>query len=149
MTSGIFIEGLVIVLLAATIVYCYVLSGKLKSLKLEENALRLTIAELMTATELAERAINGLKVTSHENLKHLGVHVREAEKLNVELRANLSEGEELVHRIATITQAGSINKPLPSPRRAVSRPTTSQPRAVSELAAEATARINALRRSGS
>lgn len=149
MTPGIFIEGLVIVLLAATIVYCYILSGKLKSLKLEENALRLTIAELMTATELAERAINGLKVTAHENQKSLGVHVREAERLNVELRANLSEGEELMHRLAAITQAGAVNKPLPSPRRAVARPTTSQPRAVSELAAEATARINALRRSGS
>lgn len=148
MTPGIFIEGLVIVLLAATIVYCYVLSGKLKSLKLEENALRMTIAELMTATELAERAINGLKVTAHENQKSLGQHVREAETLNVELRANLSEGEELMHRLAAITQAGSVNKPLPSPRRPVARPTTSQPRAVSELAAEAAARINALRQSG-
>jgi len=147
MTSGIFIEGLVIVLLSATIVYCYILSGKLKSLKLEESMLRSTIAELMTTTELAERAISGLKVTAHENQKNLGVHVREAEQLNIELRANLSEGEELVRRIAAITQAGSLNKPLPSPRRAVARPTTSQPRAVSELAAEATARINALRRS--
>ena len=146
MTSGIFIEGLVIVLLTATIVYCYILSGKLKSLKLEESMLRSTIAELMTTTELAERAIAGLKVTANENQKNLGHHVREAEQLNLELRANLSEGEELVRRIAMITQAGSVNKPLPSPRRPVARPTTSQPRAVSELAAEATARINALRR---
>ncbi|MEP1442346.1 MAG: DUF6468 domain-containing protein [Hyphomicrobiales bacterium] len=145
MTSGIFIEGLVIVLLCATIVYCYILSGKLKSLKLEESALRSTIAELMTATELAERAINGLKITAHENQKSLGLHVREAERLNVDLRANLSEGEELMHRIVAITQAGSVNKPLPSPRRPVARPTMSQPRAVSELAAEATARISALR----
>ena len=148
MTPGIFIEGLVIILLIATIVYCYILSGKLKSLKLEESALRSTIAELMTATELAERAINGLKVTAHENQKNLGMHVREAERLNVELRANLSEGEELVQRIAAITQAGSVNKPLPAQRRPVARPTTSQPRAVSELAAEATARINALRKVG-
>ena len=133
MTPGILIEGLVIVLLSATIVYCYILSGKLKSLKLEENALRSTIAELMTATELAERAINGLKVTAHENQKNLGLHVREAERLNVELRANLSEGEDLVLRIAAITQAGSVNKPLPAQRRPVARPTTSQPRAVSEL----------------
>ena len=148
MTPGIFIEGLVIVLLTATIVYCYILSGKLKSLKLEESMLRSTIAELMTTTELAERAIAGLKSTARENQKTLGLHVRQAEQLNVELRANLSEGEELVSRIAMITKAGSAKKPLPSPRRAVARPTTSQPRAVSELAAEATARINALRSAG-
>ena len=53
MTSGIFIEGLVIVLLSATIVYCYILSGKLKSLKLEESELRSTIAELMTTTAVS------------------------------------------------------------------------------------------------
>ena len=150
MTSGILLEGLVIVLLTATIAYCYILSGKIKSLKLEESALRSTIAELMTATELADRAINGLKVTAHENQKVLGLHVREAERLSVDLKASLNEGADLMQRIVAITNAGAASKPLPAPRRPVARPTTAtaQPRAVSELAAEATARINALRQAG-
>lgn len=148
MTPGLLIEGLVIVLLIATIIYCYILSGKIKSLKLEESALRTTIAELMTATELADRAINGLKVTAHENQKTLGLHVREAEKLNVELKASLDEGAELMSRIVAITKAGAADKPLPAARRPVTRPTVSQPRAVSELAAEASARISALRQTG-
>lgn len=143
MTPGLLIEGLVIVLLIATISYCAVLSKRLKILKSEESALRSTIAELLTATELAERAIQGLKVTAHEHQKTLGMRVRDAERLNVELRAKLDEGDQVMQRLVAITQAA----PLPGQRRVVSRPTTSQPRAVSELAAEATARINALRRS--
>lgn len=145
MTPGIMIEGLVIVLLMATIWYCIVLSGKLKKLKLEESALRSTIAELLTATELAERAIRGLKVTAHEHQKTLGLRVRDAERLNLELLTRLGEGDQLMQRLIAITQAA----PLPAVRRQpASRPTVSNPRAVSELAAEATARINALRRGG-
>lgn len=143
MTPGILIEGLVIVLLAATIAYCVILSGRLKGLKLEESELRSIIAELLTATELAERAIQGLKIAAHENQKNLGLKMRDAERLNVELRAKLEEGDQLMHRLMAITQAAG----LPPQRRVpTTRPTTSQPRAVSELAAEATARINALRR---
>lgn len=145
MTPGLLIEGLVIVLLIATICYCALLSSRLKRLKSEESALRSTIAELLTATELAERAIRGLKVTAHEHQKTLGLRVRDGERLNVELNEKLEEGQRLMERLIAITQAA----PLPSQRRAQPRPSASNPRAVSERAAEATARINALRNGGS
>ncbi|MEO1066418.1 MAG: DUF6468 domain-containing protein [Pseudomonadota bacterium] len=145
MTPGLLIEGLVIVLLIATISYCVVLNNRLKRLKSDEAGLRATIAELITSTELAERAIRGLKAAAQENQKTLGARVRDAERLNVELRAKLEAGDQLMERLVAITQVASA----PPERRREPRVATSQPRAVSELAAEATARINALRQSGS
>ena len=63
---GIMIEGLVAILLMLTVGYCMLLNRRLKLLKADEQSLRATISELVTATEIAERAIAGLKVTVHE-----------------------------------------------------------------------------------
>ena len=60
------IESLVAILLLLTIVYCVRLNEQLKRLKADEQSLKATIAELITATEIAERAIAGLKVTVRE-----------------------------------------------------------------------------------
>jgi len=54
---GIAIESLVAVLLVLTIGYCMLLNSRLKRLKADESSLKATIAELITATEIAERAI--------------------------------------------------------------------------------------------
>ena len=58
---GMIIEGLVAVLLLITIGYCWMLNRRLQRLRADEEVLRATISELMTATEIAERAILGLK----------------------------------------------------------------------------------------
>ena len=55
------IESLVALLLLLTIGYSVVLNKRLKRLKADELALKATISELITATEIAERAIGGLK----------------------------------------------------------------------------------------
>ena len=60
---GLIIECLVAVLLLLTISFCIVLNRPLKKLKADEQALKATISELITATEIAERAIAGLKMT--------------------------------------------------------------------------------------
>ena len=54
---GLVIEGLVAVLLIVTIGYCILLNKRLQRLKADEQSLKATIAELITATEIAERAI--------------------------------------------------------------------------------------------
>jgi hypothetical protein len=56
---GLAIESLVAVLLMLTIGYCMLLNSRLKRLKADESSLKATIAELITATEIAERAIGG------------------------------------------------------------------------------------------
>ena len=58
---GLMIESLVAVLLLLTIGYCMLLNKRLKRLKADEQSLKATIGELITATEIAERAIGGLK----------------------------------------------------------------------------------------
>mgnify|MGYP007041042221 CR=1 FL=1 len=54
---GLAIESLVAVLLMLTIGYCWLLNKRLQRLKADEHSLKATIAELITATEIAERAI--------------------------------------------------------------------------------------------
>ena len=61
---GLVIESLVAVLLLLTIGYCMLLNRRLKRLRADEQSMRAMIAELITATEIAERAIGGLKVTT-------------------------------------------------------------------------------------
>src|SRR5271163_4489189 len=60
---GVAIESLVAILLMVTIGYCMLLNARLKRLKADEHSLKATIGELITATEIAERAIGGLKHT--------------------------------------------------------------------------------------
>ncbi|HXW29482.1 MAG TPA: chemotaxis protein, partial [Xanthobacteraceae bacterium] len=52
---GLAIESLVAILLLLTISYCILLNSRLKRLKADEQALKATISELITATEIAER----------------------------------------------------------------------------------------------
>src|SRR5262249_16862311 len=65
-TFGLMIESLVAVLLLITIGYCVVLNRRLKRLKGDEQALKATISELITATEIAGRAVAGLKATAQD-----------------------------------------------------------------------------------
>ena len=56
---GVMIEALVAVLLLITIGYCIVLDKRLRRFRADEHSLKATISELITATEIAERAIAG------------------------------------------------------------------------------------------
>ena len=69
---GLAIESLVAVLLVLTIGYCMLLNARLKRLKADEHSLKAVIAELITATEIAERAIGGLKHTVRDVNENLG-----------------------------------------------------------------------------
>ena len=75
-TVSLMIESLVAVLLLVTIGYSVVLNGRLKRLKADEQALKATISELITATEIAGRAIAGLKATAREADRTLGERLR-------------------------------------------------------------------------
>ena len=77
---GFTIEVLVAILLGITIVYCAILNNRLKRLKADEQSLKGTIAELITATQIAERAVAGLKSTAHECEATLGERLRAADE---------------------------------------------------------------------
>jgi Domain of unknown function (DUF6468) len=93
---GLMIESLVAVLLLVTIGYCVVLNGRLKRLKADEQALKATISELITVTEIAGRAVAGLKATAQEADRTLGERLRAAERLSADLDRQLKGGEAML-----------------------------------------------------
>ena len=103
---GMIIEGLVAILLMLTIGYCMLLNKRLKLLRADEDALRVTIAELITATEIAERAIAGLKAAAHDCETGLGERLGRAEILNAELDHKLTAGKHVVGDLMQIATAG-------------------------------------------
>src|SRR6202035_4716221 len=103
---GIMIEGLVAILLMLTVGYCMLLNRRLKLLKADEHSLRATISELVTATEIAERAIAGLKVTVHECDIGLGQRLNRAEAMTIDLVRRFPAGKNVLHRLPQIVIAG-------------------------------------------
>jgi hypothetical protein len=102
---GMIIETLVALLLMLTVGYCMLLNRRLKLLKADEQALRATISELITATEIAERAIAGLKVTVHECDVGLGQRLNRAEAMTAELDRRLAAGKDVLARLSQIAIA--------------------------------------------
>jgi hypothetical protein len=100
------IETLVAMLLMLTIGYCMLLNKRLKRLKADEQSLKATIAELITATEIAERAIGGLKVTVRDCNENLGNRLDAATQMSGELAKRLMAGDELLRRLSRIVSAG-------------------------------------------
>src|SRR3954447_19836942 len=100
------IESLVAVLLMLSIVYSVVLNKRLKRLRADEMALKATISELITATEIAERAIGGLKVTVRDCDQSLGERLRNAERFSSEMDRQIQSGEEILSRLGQIVAAG-------------------------------------------
>src|SRR4030088_372940 len=90
---GIAIESLVAILLLLTIGYCILLNARLKRLKADEHSLKATIGELITATEIAERAIGGLKHTVRDVNENLGNQLTSASQLSQQLKYQLAEGD--------------------------------------------------------
>jgi hypothetical protein len=102
---GLVIESLVAVLLLVTIGYCTLLNRRLKRLKADEQSMRAMIAELITATEIAERAIGGLKVTVRECDENLGAQLTAGTMLSAKLAKQVSAGEAILNRLTQIALA--------------------------------------------
>ena len=99
---GFLIETMVSVLLLLTILYCVRLNKQLRLLKADENSLRATISELVTATEIADRAIAGLKSMMHQGEQALSEKLERGEVLAAELDLHLSAGNQLLARLVRI-----------------------------------------------
>jgi chromosome segregation ATPase len=122
---GIAIESLVAILLMLTIGYCMLLNSRLKRLKADEHSLKATIAELITATEIAERAIGGLKHTVRDVNENLGNQLTSAEQLSQQLKKQLVQGDDVFRRLSRIAIAArpaavaEPEAPAVSPAKAV------------------------------
>ena len=141
---GIAIESLVAILLLLTIGYCMLLNSRLKRLKADEHSLKATIAELITATEIAERAIGGLKHTVRDVNENLGDQLTAAAHLSQQLKKQLAEGDNIVRRLSRIAIAARPGgEPEPE-----SEPAPSNVPAAKALAAAAHAFSNRRRANG-
>ena len=113
---GFLVESMVSILLLLTILYCVRLNNQLRLLKADEQNLRATISELITATEIAERAIAGLKSTMREGEQNLGERLHRVESLSGEIESQLTAGEDLLARLTRIAGAGrTADEPAPAP----------------------------------
>ena len=99
---GFLVETMVSVLLLLTILYCVRLKKQLRLLKADENSLRATISELVTATEIADRAIAGLKSMMHQGEQALSEKLERGEALAAELDLHLNAGNQLLARLVRI-----------------------------------------------
>ena len=132
---GIAIESLVAVLLMLTIGYCMLLNARLKRLKADEHSLKATIGELITATEIAERAIGGLKHTVRDVNENLGNQLTSAAQMSLQLKKQLAEGDNIfrrLSRIATAARPAAGPEPESEPEPAV--PKVSAAKAVAAAA---------------
>jgi hypothetical protein len=129
---GIVIESLVAVLLLLTIGYCMLLNTRLKRLKADEHSLKATIGELITATEIAERAIGGPKHTVRDVNENLGNQLTSAAQMSQQLKKQLAEGDNVIRRLSRIAIAA---RPLSEPEAApVAAPRASSAKAVAAAA---------------
>jgi hypothetical protein len=121
---GIVIESLVAALLMLTIGYCMLLNKRLKLLKADEHSLKATIAELITATEIAERAIGSLKHTVRDVNEHLGDKIASATDISEQLKKQLLEGDNVLRRLSKIAIAARspAAEPAPAPAPASASP---------------------------
>ncbi|MES2197654.1 MAG: DUF6468 domain-containing protein [Pseudomonadota bacterium] len=137
---GIVIESLVAVLLMLTIGYCMLLNTRLKRLKADEHSLKATIGELITATEIAERAIGGLKHTVRDVNENLGNQLTSAAQMSQQLKKQLAEGDNVIRRLSRIAIAA---RPLSESEAA---PVAAAPRVSSAKAVAAAAQAFSERR---
>ena len=112
---GMTIEILVALLLMATIGYCAQLNARLKKLRADESAMKRTIVELIAATDGAQRAIAGLKITVHECDEGLGERLRTAERFSAEIASQIDNGEDVLDRLVKIVGAGKGHAAQPAP----------------------------------
>ena len=110
---GFLVETMVSILLLLTILYCVRLNSQLRLLKADEQSLRATISELITATEIAERAIGGLKSTMREGEQTLTERLERTEQVSADIERQLKAGEDLLARLTRIAGAGRSAEEAP------------------------------------
>ncbi len=135
------IESLVSFLLLLTIGYCTLLNKRLKRLKADEQSLKATISELITATEIAERAIGGLKLTVRDCDKTLGERLRSAERFVADIDRQVAAGEVVLQRLSQIAAAAQPQQAAaPAPESGASAVV----RAAAAFADRARSRVNGI-----
>jgi hypothetical protein len=102
------------------------------------------IGELITATEIAERAIGGLKHTVRDVNENLGSQITSATQLSDQLRKQIAESDHVVRRLSKIAIAA---RPPSASEPEAAKPPTATVSSAKAVAAAAQA-FSDRRRSG-
>jgi hypothetical protein len=122
-------DGLVAVLLVATIATSVRLSRRIAQMKADEAAFRRTIGDLMAASMTAERAIAGLRTAIDECDRTLAERMETAGRCAAEIAAQVAAGEGVVSRIGAIVgEARGAARPAHAPARPLSHDLPAAPK---------------------
>jgi hypothetical protein len=106
-------DVVVTVLLAATIVYCFLLNRRLDNMRAGQAELRGLIAEFNKATEKARASIADLRSASDDTGRILQDQIAKARSLADELAFMAETGTKLADRLAGGIEAGRRQSPKP------------------------------------
>lgn len=101
------LDGLILVLLAATIVYVARLSLALKAFKDNHKILEKLLESLAETIDQAERSVAGLQVTSRDMGRDLQTQMDEAQAMIDELQLMNEAGNNLASRLEQLADRGS------------------------------------------
>lgn len=111
MGVGLYVELAVAVLLMVSIGYSVILNQKLKRLHADRDALKVMVADLVRATDMANAAIQGLREAATEADVTLGTRMQEAERFAVALANHVSAGQTILDKIlraASVARTSSV-----------------------------------------
>jgi Domain of unknown function (DUF6468) len=89
---GLILELVVVALLSVTVGYCFVLNRRLKRLRSAQDDMRMVIQDLNRATQTAENAISGLRITAEDAERKLGEKLHKAKLLTHNLALFVEHG---------------------------------------------------------
>lgn len=107
MDAALIINGIVIVLLAATIFYAFRLERRLEAVRNTQSALADVIRELNSATARAEAGLRGLKLAAESSGQALDDRIKRARSVGDELGMLLQAGQRLAQKIDAARPAPS------------------------------------------
>lgn len=112
--TDLLLDGLVAILLGATIFYCAMLDRKLKALRSGQDGLKQTIDQLNTATARAEISISQMKQVSGQLDDGLTQQMRDARSLADELSVMVASGNKVAGQLGTGRPRAAAAAPTPA-----------------------------------
>ncbi|KPF66226.1 hypothetical protein IP69_15215 [Bosea sp. AAP35] len=133
MTITLIADVLVASLLVATIITCFILTKRIERMKADEAGMRQTVGALIAATDTAERAIAGLKLTLGDCDRTLAERLQTAERYAADLAAQIEAGQVVMERIGQIVSAAALVAPKTAAEQPVNA-SAAEPTPISRLA---------------
>ena len=112
MPTSFFLDGLIVVLLAATIGFCVVLNRRLGALRRAQSELEQFAQTLNEVTSQAQQGIEGLKAATEELGGSLQGKIDKAETLNSDLAFMTKHGSDLANRLESAVRGTRRTRPV-------------------------------------